>query len=58
MELHKGGHRNEANGCCCPICGNTCGWHQEYDKTRIEGYDTIAEYIHEKEEQAAEEEKE
>lgn len=26
----KDGHSNQAGGCCCPVHGNTCGFHPEY----------------------------
>ncbi len=28
--LHENSHKNEAGGCCCPTCGNTCGFHSEH----------------------------
>jgi len=28
--IHKDGHSNQAGGCCCPSCGNTCGFHPEW----------------------------
>lgn len=40
------GHQNQAGGCCCPIHGNTCGFHPEYDKSLAPaGYVTLAEYL-------------
>lgn len=30
MIICKNGHKNQAGGCCCPLCGNTCGFHPEY----------------------------
>ena len=31
VTIHEDGHKNSAGGCCCPTCGNTCGFHPEYD---------------------------
>lgn len=28
----EGGHKNQAGGCCCPQCGNTCGFHPEWQR--------------------------
>lgn len=33
MKIHKDGHSNQAGGCCCPDCGNTCGFHPEWQKS-------------------------
>ena len=30
--VHKDGHSNKAGGCCCPECGNTCGFHPEWNR--------------------------
>ena len=27
---HEGGHLNQAGGCCCSTCGNTCGFHPDW----------------------------
>ncbi len=46
MTISTDGHQNQAGGCCCPTCGNTCGFHPEYSQTvPPEGYDTLAEYL-------------
>lgn len=42
----ENGHLNQADGCCCPTHGNTCGYHPEYSQgDSPEGFDTLAEYL-------------
>lgn len=37
MNICKNGHPNEAGGCCCPVHGNTCGYHPEWSNSIFSG---------------------
>lgn len=42
----KDGHLNQADGCCCPAHGNTCGFCPEHNQKELpDGFSTFAEYL-------------